>query len=74
MKTILEYNLPGKLLKKYYHPEGVNVTARIIPLVADLPAAREAGGFLSYAATMFCSICLLKQDEKGRLDYWLWPK
>jgi hypothetical protein len=23
---------------------------------------------------MFCSICLLKQDEKGRLDYRLWPK
>ncbi|KAJ7263363.1 hypothetical protein C8J57DRAFT_1629330, partial [Mycena rebaudengoi] len=73
MKTILEYDLPGKLLQTYYHPEGVNVTARIIPLVADLPAAREAGGFLSYAATMFCSICLLKKDEKGRLDYWLWP-
>jgi hypothetical protein len=52
----------------------VKVTARIVPLVADLPASREAGGFLSYKATMFCSFCLLKNDEKGRLDYWNWPK
>jgi hypothetical protein len=27
MKTILEYDLPGKRLKMYYHPEGVKVTA-----------------------------------------------
>ncbi|KAJ6568318.1 hypothetical protein DFH09DRAFT_895427, partial [Mycena vulgaris] len=73
MKTILEYDLPGKTMSTYYHPEGVPVTARIVPLVADLPAARETGGFLSYSATMFCSMCLLKQDEKGRLDYWAWP-
>ncbi|KAJ7463018.1 hypothetical protein FB451DRAFT_1495187 [Mycena latifolia] len=74
MKTILSYDLPGKIINTYYHPEGVKVSARIVPLVADLPAAREAGGFLSYSATMFCSICLLEQNEKGRLDYWLWPK
>jgi hypothetical protein len=74
MKTILEYDLPGKITSTYYHPEGVKVSAQIVSLVADLPAAREAGGFLSYAATMFCSICLLRRDEKGRLDYWLWPK
>jgi hypothetical protein len=73
MKTILGYDLPGKTMKTYYHPEGVKVTARIVPLVADLPAARETGGFLSHSATMFCSMCLLTQDEKARLDYWNWP-
>ncbi|KAJ6460473.1 hypothetical protein C8R47DRAFT_123996 [Mycena vitilis] len=74
MRTILGYDLPGKVVKTYYHPEGVKVAARIVPLVADLPAAREAGGFLSYSATMFCSFCLLTKDERGRMDYWSWPK
>ena len=61
-------------METYSHPEGVDVTARIVPLVADLPAAKETGGFLSHAARMFCSFCLLTQDEKHRLDYWNWPK
>ncbi|KAJ7149895.1 hypothetical protein C8R43DRAFT_887658, partial [Mycena crocata] len=74
MKTILAYDLPGKIVKTYTHPEGVNVSARIVPLVADLPAARETGGFLSYTATMFCSYCLLTKDQKHRLDYWAWPR
>ncbi|KAJ7159115.1 hypothetical protein C8R43DRAFT_948457 [Mycena crocata] len=65
---------PGKVVKTHSHPEGANVTARIVPLVAAIPAAREAGGFLSYAATMFCSFCLLTKDEQHRLDYWNWPK
>ncbi|KAF8188513.1 hypothetical protein K438DRAFT_1594119, partial [Mycena galopus ATCC 62051] len=73
MKTILSYDFLGKIIKTYSHPEGVKVTARIIPLVADLPAVREAGRFLSYSAKMFCSFCLLTNDEKARLDYWLWP-
>ncbi|KAJ7218694.1 hypothetical protein B0H12DRAFT_963261, partial [Mycena haematopus] len=50
MKTVLSYDFPGKIINTYYHPEGVKVTAQIVPLVADLPASREAGGFLSYAA------------------------
>lgn len=73
MKTILSYDFPGKVVTTHHHPEGVNVTARIVPLVADLPAAREAGGFLGHAATMFCSFCLITRDEKHRLDYWAWP-
>jgi hypothetical protein len=73
MKTILSYDFPGKILQTYSHPEGVNVTARIVPLVADLPAARETGGFLGHAANMFCSFCLLTRDERHRSDYWEWP-
>jgi hypothetical protein len=73
MKTVLEYNLPGKIVATYSHPEGVNVSARIIPLVADLGASREAGSFLSHSANMFCSFCLLTKDERGRSDYWTWP-
>jgi hypothetical protein len=73
MKTILSYDLPGKIVATHSHPEGVNVSARIVPLVADLQAAREAGGFLGHSATMFCSFCLLTRDERHRSDYWTWP-
>lgn len=73
IKTILSYDVPGKIVATYSHPEGVNVTARIVPLVADLPAARETGGFLGHSATMFCSFCLLTKDERHRADFWAWP-
>ncbi|KAJ6553998.1 hypothetical protein DFH09DRAFT_924550 [Mycena vulgaris] len=72
IKTILSYDFPGKSLATYSHPEGVNVTAQIVPLVADLPAARETGGFLRHAAIMFCSFCLLTKDDRHRTDYWAW--
>jgi hypothetical protein len=67
VKTILSYEPPGKKVVTHYHPEGVNVQTRIIPLIADLPAAREAGGFLSHAATQYCWFCLLTKDENHRL-------
>lgn len=72
IKTILSYDPPGKKVATYYHPEGVHVQTRIIPLIADLPAAREAGGFLSHSATQYCWFCLLTQDENHRLDHLLW--
>ncbi|KAJ7094902.1 hypothetical protein C8R43DRAFT_1068291 [Mycena crocata] len=72
MKTILSYEPPGRKVATHYHPEGVLVQARIIPLIADLPAAREAGGFLSHAAIQYCWFCLLTKDENHRLDHLLW--
>src|ERR1700761_7401169 len=74
MKTILSYDLPGKKLETYTHPEGEDVSAWIVPLVADLPATRETGGFLSPSAQMFCSFCLPTNNDKNWLDYWAWPK
>jgi len=35
----------------------------VAPLIADLEASRKASGFLSHAATMFCSFCLCKQED-----------
>lgn len=72
IKKILKYEPPGKKILTHYHPEGTLVQARIIPLIADLPAAREAGGFLSHAAIQYCWFCLLTSDENHRLDHLAW--
>jgi hypothetical protein len=72
IKTILRYEPPGKKILTHYHPEGTLVQARIIPLIADLPAAREAGGFLSHAAIQYCWFCRLTSDENHRLDHLAW--
>ncbi|KAJ7498433.1 hypothetical protein B0H11DRAFT_1714955, partial [Mycena galericulata] len=72
VETILKYEPPGKKVATHYHPEGVDVQARIVPLIADLLAAREASGFLSHAAIMYCWFCLLTRDENHRLDHLLW--
>jgi hypothetical protein len=71
IKTVLAYEPPGRKIATHYHAEGVNVQTRIIPLIADLPAAWEAGGFLSHAANQYCWFCLLTRDENHRLDYLL---
>jgi hypothetical protein len=42
---VLSYDFSGKTINTYSHPEGMKAIAQIIPLVADLPAAREAGRF-----------------------------
>lgn len=70
--TILQYLPPGKQITTHYHPEGVKIQARIIPLIADLPAAREAGGFLSHSATHFCSFCNCKSSDVESLDFTSW--
>ncbi|KAJ7137633.1 hypothetical protein C8R46DRAFT_1234485 [Mycena filopes] len=72
IKTILKYQPPGRKIVTHYHTEGVRVQTRIIPLIADLPAAREAGGFLSHSAIQYCWFCLLTKDENARLDHERW--
>ncbi|KDQ34156.1 hypothetical protein PLEOSDRAFT_1033831, partial [Pleurotus ostreatus PC15] len=39
--TIMEFDLPGKLLPTYSYPNGASVAARIIPLIADLQAIKK---------------------------------
>ncbi len=38
VSTMLEFLPPGKLVPTHYHPEGVHVQTRIMPLIADLEA------------------------------------
>ena len=50
------------------HPEGISLTVKTIPVVADLPASKKATGTLSHSAKLFCSFCLCTSD---RLDDWM---
>ncbi|KAF8156324.1 hypothetical protein K438DRAFT_1777567 [Mycena galopus ATCC 62051] len=61
-------------IKTHYRPDGVHVPTRIIPLLADLGGAREAGGFLSHKANCFCSYCKLLRANKDNLDIQSWTK
>ncbi|KAF7311213.1 hypothetical protein MKEN_01022800 [Mycena kentingensis (nom. inval.)] len=70
--TILNYDIPGKLVETSSHPEGINVCARIIPLIADLVAARQVAGFLSHAANKYCWYCTLEKDENHDLAHTEW--
>ena len=58
---------PGQQIPTYGHPNGAWVQARVAPLIADLEGSRKASGFLSHAATMFCSFCLCKRDDLKKL-------
>lgn len=68
IETILQYEAPGKCIITYRHANGVFVQTRVIPLIADLPAAREAGGFLSHSAECLCSFCNCRADQIECLD------
>nr|GAT46394.1 predicted protein [Mycena chlorophos] len=72
MRSILQFEPPGRKLKTFYNPTGAMVGARIIPLIADLQAAREAAGFLGHSATMFCSWCLLEHEDRADLNHGSW--
>lgn len=53
-------------------PSGRLVRCAAIPLVCDLPAARQMAGFASYSSTNFCSFCLQKLDDIDDLDHRRW--
>ncbi|OCH84866.1 hypothetical protein OBBRIDRAFT_698606, partial [Obba rivulosa] len=55
------------------YPAGRNVRAAIIPLVADLVAARQVAGMASHSAEHFCSACYLKLEDISNLDKTTWP-
>lgn len=53
-------------------PSGRSVRCALVPLVCDLPAARQMAGYASHSSTNFCSFCLQKLDDIDDLDYEHW--
>jgi len=71
---LLEFWEPGVFFSRTArHRLGRVVSLAVIPLVCDVLGARQVGGFLSHAATLFCSFCLLPADMIENLDVSSWP-
>ena len=49
------------------------VRCALIPLVCDLPAARQVAGFGAHNAKFFCSLCKLTIDQISEIDTTKWP-
>jgi hypothetical protein len=56
------------------HPHGRTIRCAVIPLVCDMPAARQMAGYASYSSHHFCSMCLLRLENIDDLDYSHWGK
>ena len=48
------------------------VRCALVPLVCDLPAARQVAGFGSYSSAYFCHMCNLGLDDIDELDMDKW--
>ena len=57
---------------KYRH--GCRVWAILVPVVSDMLAIQQAGGFASLTATFFCMLCNLKIQDIENLDKHTWPE
>lgn len=62
------------LMRTPKHPGGRRVRAAIIPLVCDLPAARQMAGLGGHMFRYFCSECRLQRDDIDELDASKWPR
>ncbi|KAI0822496.1 hypothetical protein BC628DRAFT_1281695, partial [Trametes gibbosa] len=49
------------------------VRCALVPLVCDLPAARQTAGFGAHNAKYFCSVCNLEHSDIDNLDMASWP-
>ncbi len=71
---LLEFFDPGVLYSRMArHKQGCRVRAILVPVVLDMLAARQAGGFASPTATYFCMRCNLKVQDIENLDKHSWP-
>ena len=55
------------------YPHGRLIRGAVIPLICDLPAARQMSGFSSHNSRNFCSFCALTLDDIDDFDYQHWP-
>lgn len=53
-------------------PDGRTVRIALIPLVCDLPAARQMSGFASISCTNFCAYCHQKLDDMDDINPSSW--
>jgi hypothetical protein len=72
---LLEFFDPGVWYSRTAkHSHGRRVRAILVPVVSDMLAARQAGGFASPTATFFCTLCNLKIQDIENLDRRTWPE
>lgn len=71
--SILKYHAPGLTISTFWHPDGVPIVVKAVPLIADLEGNNKCSGFLSHSAEQYCSFCLAPQSEIENLDIFSWP-
>lgn len=60
------------LTRTFLRPFGLRVRCAIVPLICDLPAARQMSGFAGHGHTAFCSECDLKRINVNDIDPAAW--
>ncbi|KAH9936457.1 uncharacterized protein B0H18DRAFT_818538, partial [Fomitopsis serialis] len=71
---LLDFWNPGVFFERTaLYERGRLVRCALVPLICDLPAARQVSGHGSAAATYFCSFCKLKIDDIENLSPDSWP-
>ena len=61
-----------RLSRTALHPTGRTVRCAVVPLVCDLPAARQMAGYAPCISMNCCSYCLLKLQEIDNFDESTW--
>lgn len=54
-------------------PDGRVIRIALIPIVCDLPAAKQIAGFSGIGSKFFCSYCLLPLHDIDNVDRSQWP-
>lgn len=55
------------------YPSGRLIRCALVPVICDLPAARQMMGFASHSATNFCNFCRLPLQQINNVDPSTWP-
>ncbi|KAI9063132.1 hypothetical protein FKP32DRAFT_1534736, partial [Trametes sanguinea] len=71
---MLELWEPGVFFSRTMNfAEGRLVRCALVPLVCDLPAARQTAGLGAHNAKYFCSVCKLEHCDIDNIDVSSWP-
>lgn len=75
VRDFLEFWEPGVFFTRTYkYREGRQTKAMLIPLTADMLAARETAGFTSSTSTYFCIGCHIDMAHIEEFDSTRWPQ